>query len=136
VLFQPSTPLFKQVPGTEYAWHEVSIAVAPASDHKVVYDRTLAAVNSVYNEYREVMDRQQGTIGDRAEIVLQAPVPEAKFQLSGDGLELNIRYPVPLSRPSEVDDRMAQALTDIMASDAAVKAAIAGTPKILAAVKG
>jgi small-conductance mechanosensitive channel len=75
VLFQPSTPLFKQVPGTEYAWHEVSIAIVPTGDHKAVHDKVLAAVNSIYNGYRDEMERQQGTIGDRAEIVLKAPVP-------------------------------------------------------------
>ena len=136
VLFQPTTPLYKQVPGTEYAWHEVSIALAPDGNHKVVYDKVLAAVNSVYNEYRDVMERQQGTIGDRLEIVLKAPMPEAKFQLNGDGMALIARYPVPLARASETDDKMAQALIDLMANDSAVKSSIAGTPKIQAAVKG
>ena len=29
VLFQAATPLFKQIPGTEYAWHEVVVTIAP-----------------------------------------------------------------------------------------------------------
>lgn len=136
VLFQPATPLFKQVPGTEYAWHEVSIAIVPGADHKIVHDKVLAAVDVVYNEYRDVMERQQGLIGDRLEIVLKAPTPEARFQLNGDGMTLIVRYPVPLSRASETDDRVAQALIDIMTNESAVKAAIAGTPKMQAAVKG
>ena len=136
VLFQPATPLFKQVPGTEYAWHEVSIAIAPTGDHKAVHEKVLAAVNSVYHEYRDAMERQQGTIGDRAEIVLKAPVPEARFQLNGDGMELIARYPVPLAHASEADDRVAQALIDIMATDGAAKSAITAMPKIQAAVKG
>ncbi len=136
VLFQPATPLFKQVPGANYAWHEVSVDIAPAGNHQIVYDKVLAAVNSVYNEYRNVMESQEGTIGDRLEIVLKAPMPEAKFQLNGEGMTLVVRYPVPLDRASEPDDRVAQALIDIMTSDSAVKASIAGAPKIQAAVKG
>jgi small-conductance mechanosensitive channel len=136
VLFQPTTPLYKQVPGTEYAWHEVSIGLAPGGDHKAVHDKVLAAVNSVYEGYRDVMEQQQGTIGDRMEIVLKAPAPEAKFQFSDDGLTLVIRYPVLLRGASEVDDRVAQALIEVMATDEAAKTAIAGTPKIRAAVKG
>jgi small-conductance mechanosensitive channel len=136
VLFQPATPLFKQVPGTEYAWHEVSIAIAATGDHKMVHDTVLAAVNSVYNEYRDVMERQQGTIGDRVEIVLKAPAPEAKFQLNGDGMALIVRYPVPLARASETDDRIAHALIEVLTTNPAVKSAIVGTPKIQAAVKG
>jgi small-conductance mechanosensitive channel len=135
VLFQPTTPLFKQVPGTEYAWHEVSIAIAPSGDHKAVHEKTFAAVNSVYGEYKDVIESQQGTVGDRDEIVLQAPKPEAKFQLNSDGLELIIRYPVLLARASEIDDRMAQAVTDVLATEP-LKTAITGTPKIQAAVKG
>ena len=138
VLFQPSTPLYKQVPGTEYAWHEASIAIAATADRNIVREKALAAVNSVHNEYRHVLERQQGTIGDRMEIVLKAPSPEAKFQLNDDGLVLVIRYPVLLARASEIDDRVAQALIDItMPTDgAAAKAAVAGLPKIRAAVKG
>jgi small-conductance mechanosensitive channel len=136
VLFQPATPLFKQVPGTEYAWHEVSIAISPAGDHKVVHDKVLSAVDAVYREYRDAMERQQGMIGDRAEIILKAPAPEAKFQLNGDGMALIVRYPVPLAHASEADDRVAQALIDMMTTDNAMKAAIAGTPRIQAAVKG
>lgn len=136
VLFQPTTPLFKQVPGTEYAWHEVSVAVTPAGNHRAIHDKVLAAVNSVYNTYRAEMERQQGTIGDRLEIVLKAPAPEAKFQLNGDGMSLIVRYPVPLARASETDDRVAQALIDVMTKEDEIKSSIAGTPKILAAVKG
>src|SRR5579872_597 len=136
VLFQPATPLYKQVPGTQYAWHEVSIAIVPGGDHKVVHDKVLSAVDAVYREYRDVMERQQGMIGDRAEIILKPPVPEAKFQLNGDGMALIVRYPVPLARASETDDRVAQALIDMMATENAVKAAVAGAPKIQAAVKG
>jgi small-conductance mechanosensitive channel len=137
VLFQPTTPLYKQVPGTEYAWHEALIAIAPAADRGPVRERALAAVTSVYNEYREVLERQQGTIGDRMEIVLKAPAPESKFQFNDDGLVLVIRYPVLLARASEIDDRVAQALIDILTTgDGAAKSGIVGTPKIRAAVKG
>jgi small-conductance mechanosensitive channel len=137
VLFQPTTPLYKQVPGTEYAWHEALIAIAAAGDRGPVRDRALAAVTSVYNEYREVLERQQGTIGDRMEIVLKAPAPEAKFQFNDDGLVLVIRYPVLLARASEIDDRVTEALIDIITTgDGAAKSAIVGIPKIRAAVRG
>jgi small-conductance mechanosensitive channel len=139
VLFQPTTPLYKQVPGAEYAWHEASIAIAAAGDRKFIREKALAAVNAVFNEYRDVLERQQGTIGDRMEIVLKAPVPNAKFQLNDDGLALIIRYPVLLARASEIDDQIAQALMDLTPPTdgaAAAKALVAGLPKIRAAVRG
>ena len=137
VLFQPTTPLYKQVPGTEYAWHEASIAIAAAGDRAHIRETALAAVNSVHQEYRQVLERQQGTIGDRMEIVLKPPAPEAKFQLNDDGLVLIIRYPVLLARASEIDDRVAQALIDVtISANSAEKPPVAGTPKIRAAVRG
>jgi small-conductance mechanosensitive channel len=139
VLFQPTTPLYKQVPGAEYAWHEASLAVGASADRKLIRERALAAVNVVYNEYRDVLERQQGTIGDRMEIVLKAPKPDAKFQLNEDGLALIIRYPVLLARASEIDDRVAQALVDLATPGdgaAAAKAMVGSLPKIRAAVRG
>jgi small-conductance mechanosensitive channel len=137
VLFQPTTPLYKQVPGTDYAWHEASIIVATVDDGKSIRDKALAAVMSVYEEYRKVLENQQGTIGDRMEIVLEAPKPQAKFQLNGDGLELIIRYPVLLARAAEIDDRIAEVLMNV-----AKKEIVTGTPsgigmpKIRAAIRG
>jgi small-conductance mechanosensitive channel len=136
VLFQPTTPLFKQIPGTDYAWHEAIIALEPASEHKTVEEKALAAVNSVFNEYRDAMERQQGMVGDRVEIVLKSPVPDAKLQLNGDGLALLIRYPVLLNRASDTDDHIAQALINVIANDPVVKSGVVGTPKIQAAVRG
>jgi hypothetical protein len=137
-LFQPTTPLYKQVPGAQYAWHEASLPVV-AGDRKVVREKALAAVNAVFSEYRDVLERQQGTIGDRMEIVLKAPKPDAKFQLNDDGLALIIRYPVLLARASEIDDRVAQALIDLATPEdgaAPARAMVAALPKIRAAVRG
>ncbi len=137
VLFQPSTPLYKQVPGTEYASHEVLIGIAATGNRERLLEKALAAVNSVYNEYRDVLERQQGTIGDRMEIVLKAPAPEARFQFNDDGLALIIRYPVLLARAAEIDDRVAQALVGVITSeDGTASADVVGKPKIRAAVKG
>jgi small-conductance mechanosensitive channel len=139
VLFQPTTPLYKQVPGAEYSWHEASLAVVASADRKLIRENALAAVNAVYNEYRDVLERQQGTIGDRMEIVLKAPKPDAKFQLNDDGLALIIRYPVLLARASEIDDRIAEALIDLATpadGTAAAKSFVGALPKIRAAVRG
>ena len=136
VLFQPTTPLFKQVPGTEYAWHELVITVKPEGDHRALRDKALAAVNSVYGEYRSEFERQQGEIGDRLEIVLTAPAPDSRFQLDDAGLALIVRYPVLLSRAEEIDDRITQTAIDILAHEEPAKQTISGTPEIRAVVRG
>jgi len=52
VLFQTGTPLFKQIPGTEYAWHEVVVMIAPSCNHKMPQDKLVAGVNEIYAGYR------------------------------------------------------------------------------------
>src|ERR1700722_6834276 len=41
VLFQAGTPLYKQIPGTEFAWHELTIKLNEASDFKAVSDAVI-----------------------------------------------------------------------------------------------
>lgn len=136
VLFQATTPLFKQIPGTEYAWHEIAATLTPAGDHKLVQEKLMAAVGAVHEKYGDALQPQYGSADDRMEIFLKAPVPEAKLQFVDAGLELVVRYPVDLRRASEMDDLVARALLDAMRGDPAVSAGIAGTPRIRAAVKG
>jgi small-conductance mechanosensitive channel len=136
VLFQATTPLFKQIPGTEYAWHEIAVTLAPAGDHKVVQEKLMAAVSTVHAKYGEALQPEYGSADDRMEIFLKAPEPEAKLQFVDAGLELVVRYPVDLRRASEMDDQVARALLDAMRNDPAVSAGISGTPRIRAAVKG
>ena len=49
VLFQATTPLFKQIPGTEYAWHEIVLGLVTGANHKLAQEKLLQAVNSVYD---------------------------------------------------------------------------------------
>jgi hypothetical protein len=112
------------------------ITVKPEGDHRVLRDKALAAVNSVYGEYRNEFERQQGEIGDRMEIVLTAPAPDARFQLDDAGLALIVRYPVLLSRAEEIDDRVTQAAMDMLGREESSKLTISGTPKIRAVVRG
>jgi small-conductance mechanosensitive channel len=136
VLFQAMTPLFKQIPGTEYAWHELVMTLAPGADPKAVETRVLDAVQKVYHEFRDGIDPQGSGMDDHMEFVLKSPEPEAKVQFGDAGLELIVRYPVNLRRASEMDDRVTHALIDGHAADDKSRAEIIGTPKIRAAVKG
>jgi small-conductance mechanosensitive channel len=136
VLFQTGTPLFKQIPGTEYAWHEVAVLLAPGGDHKFVQEKLGKAVDSVYQQYRERVERQLGGIEQNIGTQLKTPTTEAKLQLTDAGLEFIVRYPVDIRRASEIDDHVTRAVVDIVNNDPAVKAAAVGSPKIRAAIKG
>ena len=136
VLFQAGTPLFKQLPGTEYAWHELAVTLAPSGNYKLVQDKLFSAVNSVYEQYRERIERQLGGIERQTEIQLKSPKPEAKLQLSETGVEFIVRYPVDIRTASEIDDQVTRAIVELVNKDEELKKAMASTPKIRAAIKG
>jgi small-conductance mechanosensitive channel len=136
VLFQAGTPLFKQIPGTEYTWHELTVTLAPGGNHKLVQDKISSAVNSVYEQYRDRIDRQLSGIERQTDIQFKSPKPESRLQLSDIGVEFIVRYPVELRTASEIDDRVTRSVVELVNGDAELKNAIAGSPRIRAAIKG
>jgi small-conductance mechanosensitive channel len=136
VLFQTGTPLFKQIPGTEYAWHEVVVMIAPEGNHREAQERLMTTVNGVYSRYREEIERQHADIERRVDIQVEVPRPEARLQFADAGLELLVRYPVEIRKATEMDEEMTRKVLELIETDASLKAALAGTPKIRSAVKG
>jgi small-conductance mechanosensitive channel len=136
VLFQATTPLFKQIPGTEYAWHEVVFNLVPGGDHKLAQDSLFQAVKSVHEQYREGFERQRGFIERRIEVQLKTPTPETRLQFGDTGLELLVRYPVEIRNESVTDEQVTRKVLEVIQSDPEVQASVVGSPKIRAAIKG
>jgi small-conductance mechanosensitive channel len=136
VLFQAGTPLFKQIPGTEYSWHELAVSVTPGSNYKAVQDKVSQAVHSVYGRYRDEFERQSVGLEPGIGMQLRAPEPETHLQLGDNGLELVLRYPVSIRRATEMDDEVTRAVMELIHSDAELQKAMAASPKIRAAIKG
>jgi small-conductance mechanosensitive channel len=136
VLFQATTPLFKQIPGTEYAWHEVVFNLVPGGNHKLAQEKLFQAVNAVHDQYREGFERQRGFIERRIEVQLKTPSPETRLQFGDTGLELLVRYPVEIRNESVTDEQVTRKVLEVIQSNPEVQAAVVGLPKIRAAIKG
>jgi small-conductance mechanosensitive channel len=136
VLFQTTSPMFKQVPGTNYTWHEVAIALNPAGDYQIVEESMLDAVNMVYEKYRAILERQHSDIERRFEIPFTPLKPRAQLQFSDAGLEAVVRYPVALHHGAEADDQITRSLVDIIGKNEQLKAAVSGLPKIRSSIPG
>jgi small-conductance mechanosensitive channel len=136
VLFQATTPLFKQIPGTEYAWHEVVFNLVRGGNHKLAQEKLFQAVTAVHDQYREGFERQRGLVERRIEMQLKTPSPETRLQFGDTGLELLIRYPVEIRNESVTDEQVTRKVLEVIQSDPEVQAAVVGSPKILAAIKG
>jgi len=136
VLFQATTPLFKQIPGTEYAWHEVIFNLVSGGNHKLAQEKLFQAVNTVHDQYREGFEQQRGFIERRIEVQLKAPSPETRLQFGDSGLELLVRYPVEIRNESVTDEQVTRKVLEVIQSNPEVQAAVVGSPKIRAAIKG
>jgi small-conductance mechanosensitive channel len=135
VLFQATTPLFKQLPGADYTWHEVAVLVQPGANYKLIEEKILAAVNSVYQAYREDFVRQHGAVERSIEVQVRMPEPHGFLQYSDGGLEFVVRYPVGLDREMEVDGEVTRKLIEL-GQQPDLKSTLVGFPKIRAAIKG
>jgi small-conductance mechanosensitive channel/TolA-binding protein len=136
VLFQATTPMFRQVPGTDYTWHEIAIALQPSGNHKLVEDTMMQLVHSVYEKYQPIIDRQQRSIEHRFEMPFAPLKPKAQLLLTDTGLEAVVRYPVSLRQNLEADDEITRRLVDLIAKSEEMQATVAGLPKIRAAIRG
>lgn len=136
VLFQATSPMFKQAPGTDYTWHEIAISVNPDGHAAQVEQHMLQAVNTVYEKYRPSLDRQKSAIERRFEIPFAQITPKAQLQFSDKGLEAVVRYPVSLRDSVEADDQITRALIDVISKDETLKSSVSGLPKIRSAIRG
>ena len=135
VLFQATTPLYKQIPGTDYTWHEVALQCVPGADYKLLEQKLLAAVNSIYDRYRPDIERQHNQLERLIEIQVKAPAPQAKLHFGDTGLEFIVRYPTDIRTAPDIDQQVTDAVLEIIEKEPNLKAAVTGLPRIRASIK-
>lgn len=136
VLFQATSPMFRQLPGTGYTWHEIAITLSPAADHKLVEQSMMQVIADVFEKYKSILERQQRSIEQRFEVAFSPLVPKTLLQLTDAGLEAVLRYPVSLRHNAEADDEVTRKLIELISTNEALKASVTGLPKIRAAIRG
>jgi small-conductance mechanosensitive channel len=130
IVFQPTASFFKQIPGTNFGWHEVKLILAPDSDYSLAEKQMLTAVQSVYAKYHDKIVLQHEHIEHAYGLGVDAPEPKSRLHLTQAGLEVVIRYPLELEHSVEVDDEITRALLDAIAKSPTLKLVGSGTPNI------
>jgi hypothetical protein len=117
IVFQTPGGLFKQIPGVNFGWHELTLELPPGSDYRALKDLLLDKLNGVTDEYRGAIARQAETMRQSTSAPETTNVtPQVQLQYSTSGVQALVRYPVPLDRASEVDERVSRALHEIVRS--------------------
>jgi small-conductance mechanosensitive channel len=112
VVFDHSAGIFKQMPGTRFLWHEVSLVVPRESDFQSTQSRMLAAVEGVYGDYGETIERQHRDMERLLNTSTAPPRPHSRLRVAPSGVEIRVRYPVEIANAGDIDDRIAAAVTE------------------------
>jgi small-conductance mechanosensitive channel len=131
IVFQPTAGLFKQIPGTSFVWHEITIILSPDSDYRVVEKRLLEVVETVFADYRDDIEKQRRQL-ERTLSYGQSDAlrPRSRLRITQSGLEAVIRFPVTVHNAAEVDDRVTRELLKALNREPTLKPVGSGTPSI------
>jgi small-conductance mechanosensitive channel len=130
IVFQPSGNFFKQIPGTNFVWNEVTLTLSPECDYRLAEKRLLEAVDEVFGRYREAIQRQYIEAEHQLNMVIDAPKPQSRLQLSQDGLRITIRYPAETRSAVQTADEVSRRLLDAIAREPGLKLVVSGISNI------
>ncbi|MFT4111539.1 mechanosensitive ion channel family protein, partial [Silvibacterium sp.] len=136
VLFQATTPLYKQLPGSDFAWHELIVKFTAAADPRKASEQLLKAMHTVYDNYRHAIEKDHQNLEKWMQVSAAMPEIESRIQFLGGAVQLWTRFPVELRRAAEIDEELTEALLDLLEKDAELKGIVDGLPVIQASVKG
>ncbi len=129
VLFQPQA-FYKQLPGSDYIWHQVAMTLAPEVDINLAEKRLMAAVNFVFADYQQSVERQHADITRSLRMDPGVPKPQGRMRFVDAGLEFVVRYPVDLRDAAAIDDRITRQLLQAINQEPKLRLTGSGVPKI------
>jgi small-conductance mechanosensitive channel len=130
IVFQPTGNFFKQIPGTNFVWNEVTLTLSPECDYRLAEKRLLEAVDEVFARYRETIQRQYLQAEQSLNMRIDSPKPQSRLQLSQDGLQVTIRYPAETRSAMQAADEVSRRLLDAIAREPGLKLVINGIANI------
>lgn len=115
IVFQATGGLFKQLPGVNLSWHEITLPLPSVGDYAALKQRLLEAVRAVTAEDRGEIERQSKEIremslsggGADAEAHVQMHIVDGHMQAQ-------IGYPVHSQHAADIDERVSQAVLAVL----------------------
>lgn len=117
IIFQSSGGLFKQIPGINLAWHEITVRLPSGADAATLKTRLFEAVSNVLKDYRDDILRQTQEIQRTAQAHGSADAhPQVQLRFSAEGVDALVRYPVELMHAAEIDERVSREVLNVISS--------------------
>ena len=115
IIFRASGGLFKQIPGVNLAWHEITLGLPSGADFAALKDQLAAAATSVIKDYHEDIVRQTQAIQKAASAhAVSEVLPQVQLRFSAASVDAVVRYPVQLQHAAEIDERMSRELLAVL----------------------
>jgi small-conductance mechanosensitive channel len=115
VVFQASGGLFKQIPGIDLDWHEISFALPADADHARMKQQLMDAASAVLADYAEDIARQtQAMQRNSVAHGAQDMQPQVQLRFSAAGVEALVRYPVTQQYAAAIDERISRELLAVI----------------------
>jgi small-conductance mechanosensitive channel len=131
IVFQPSAGLFKQIPGTNFVWHELKLTLTAETDYHSAKERITQAVTSALATYREDLEAQRRLMERNLSSVSAADLqPKVRLHYTASGIEAAVRYPVDLEKAGEIDDHLMRELLTSMDREPKLKLVNAEMPVV------
>jgi small-conductance mechanosensitive channel len=129
VVFQPTAGIFKQIPGTNFIWHELKLTLGGETDFHEAKERITKAVDSVLAHYRESIEFQKRLVEQNLSTVSAGELqPKVGLHYTASGIEATIRYPVEIEKAAEVDDHLMRELMTAIEKEPRLKLISAEMP--------
>jgi small-conductance mechanosensitive channel len=115
IVFQATGGLFKQLPGVNLSWHEISLPLPAVSDYTALKQRLLAAVRDVTKEYRGEIERQSREIQDMSLSGAGADADaHVQMRIVDGHMQALIGYPVHSQHAADIDEQVSQAVLAVL----------------------
>ena len=121
IVFQASGGLFKQIPGVNLTWHEITLTLPAVADYPALKARLLSAVNQAIGEFHDEIVRQTRQIEkSTASAAADAAEPRVQMRLIDSRMEASIGYPVSVQHAAPIDERVSEALLMVITQNTQV----------------
>jgi small-conductance mechanosensitive channel len=130
IVYQTNGNFFNQLPGSHYLWNEMRLTLAPDCDYRLAEQRVMEVVGAVFTRYRDSIQRDYHNIEGGLNIRFESPRPFSRLQLSEVGIEVVVRYPVPLQTTAQAVDEISRRLIDAINREPGLRLVPQSTPSL------
>ena len=115
IVFQSSGGLFKQLPGVDLSWHEITVTLPAVDDYVALKAKLAKAVEHALHEYRGEIERQTRQVRGLS-ISESAAETTARIQMHivEGHMQAQIGYPVHSKHAADIDEQVSQAVLNVL----------------------